>query len=99
MRASLMEEICAILGDAMPKHWQTAALTLTPTAKGFGNNLTHEISSPEGHAEMVQPPTELLQATKRLERYWVENEATFKQAVISATRDSKVWHISIDYDL
>jgi len=97
-RASVLEAICTMLAEVMPEHWRTVTLTLTPRAE-FGQGLSHTISSPEGHEESVPPPPGLLEATKRLERCWTDRDATFRRAVISATRDSKDWRLSIDYDL
>jgi hypothetical protein len=96
LRSSVIQEICATLGRMVPPGWNAVTLTLTPTSDGLG--LSHEISSPEGHTDAVIIPMELLEATQKLERCWVERDATFKQAVIFAARNCQDWNIRIDYD-
>lgn len=96
LRTSVVQEICFTLGQIIPPHWHAVTLTLTPTFDGLG--LSHEISSPEGHEDSVEVPMELIDATQKLDRYWVEREATFQRAIISTRRGSKDWNIHIEYE-
>ena len=98
LRTSAAQEICSALTRVIPSHWNAVTLTLTPLPELGGGGLSHEIWSPEGHDDVVLVPMELIDATQRLERNWLQCDATFQRAVFSATRQGRDWSIHIGYE-
>jgi|SRR5215471_4252690 len=94
----VVQEICITLIRLIPPHWNSVVLTLGVTEQGLGQGLSHTISSPEGHKEVVVPRMEVLVATRKLELGWVERKCTFKKAIISAQRDGEDWNIKSEYE-
>src|SRR5262249_27250064 len=94
----LVAEICILLVRSIPPHWNRVALILEAPEQGIGNGLSHSISSPEGHKDIVMPSMEVLAATRKLELGWVERKSTFKRAIISAQRVGENWSIKSEYE-
>ena len=94
----VVQEICITLIGTIPPHWNSVALTLGVPEHGLGQGLSHSISSPEGHKDMVMPTAEVLAATRKLELGWLERKSTFKKAIISAQRAGEDWSIKSEYE-
>ncbi len=94
----IVQEICANLIRIMPPHWNSVVLTLEVPEHGPGSGLTHVISSPEGHGEVVMPTMDVFAATRKLELGWVERRGSYKKAIISAERDGLDWIVKSEYE-
>jgi hypothetical protein len=94
----VVQEICITLIRIIPPHWNSAALTLDAPEHGLGKGLSHSISSPEGHKDVVMPTMEVFAATRKLELGWVERKSKFKKAIISAQRVGEDWTIKSEYE-
>ena len=94
----VIQEICITVIRLIPPHWNSVALTLDVPAHGIGKSLSHSISSPEGHKDVVMPTMEVFAATRKLELGWVERKSTFKRAIISGQRVGEDWAIKSDYE-
>src|SRR5947199_6075370 len=92
----VVQEICITLVRIIPPHWNSVALTLDVPDHGLGSGLSHSISSPEGHKEVVMPTMEVFAATRKLEHGWAERKSTYKKADTSAQRAGEVWCIKTD---
>jgi len=94
----VVQEICITLIHLIPPHWNSVALTLGVPEHGLGNGLSHAISSPEGHKDVVMPTMEVFAATRKLELGWAERKSTLKKAIISAQRNGEDWAIKSEYE-
>jgi hypothetical protein len=94
----VVQEICITLIRIIPPHWNSVALTLGVPEHGLGQGLSHSISSPEGHNDVVMPTPEVFAASRKLELGWVERKSTFKKAVVSAQRNGEDWAIKSEYE-
>jgi len=94
----IVQEICATLIRIIPPNWNSVALILDVPPHGLGKGLSHSISSPEGHKDVVMPTMEVFAATRKLELGWVERKSTFKRATISAQRMGEDWSIKSEYE-
>ena len=94
----VVQEICITLIRIIPPHWNSVALTLGVPEHGLGKGLSHSISSPEGHKDVVMPTMEVFAATRKLELGWLDRNSTFKKAIISAQRAGEDWSIKSEYE-
>jgi hypothetical protein len=94
----VVQEICISLIRLIPPHWNSVLLTLGVPEQGLGQGLSHTISSPEGHKDVVMPTMEVFAVTRKLELGWVERKSTFKKALISAQRNGEDWAIKSEYE-
>jgi len=94
----VVQEICITLIRTIPPHWNSVALTLDAPEHSLGKGLSHSISSPEGHKDVVMPTMEVLAATRKLELGWVERKSKFRKAIISAQRVGEDWTIKSEYE-
>ena len=94
----VIQEICATVIRIIPASWNSVTLTLVVPPHGLGKGLSHSISSPEGHKEVVMPTMEVFAATRKLELGWIERKSTFKRAIVSAERMGEDWSIKSDYE-
>jgi len=94
----VIQELCITLIRIIPPHWKSVALTLDVPEYGLGQGLSHSISSPESHKDVVIPTMEVFAVTRKLELRWVERKSTFKKAIISAQRNGEDWVIKSEYE-
>jgi hypothetical protein len=97
-QAPVLQEICITLIHLIPEHWNSVVLTLGVPEHGLGKGLSHTISSPEGHKDVVMPSMEVFAATRKLEMGWIERQSTFKKAIISAQRNGEDWALKSEYE-
>jgi hypothetical protein len=97
-QTQVVQEICITLIRLIPPRWNSVLLTLGVPEHGLGKGLSHAISSPEGHKDVVMPTMELFASTRKLELGWVERKSTFKKAIISAQRAGEDWSIKSEYE-
>jgi len=92
---SLQEEMTPILNvvgreliAATPEHWQSAELTLEVTQRSKDiQGVSHLISSPEGHRDIVTPTEELMSATHNLVRLCESHQQPFQALKFVVSQD------------
>jgi hypothetical protein len=98
-QTEILTAMARALISATPEQWNSALLELTtsrPTAKTTG--LSHTISSPEGHRDIVVATDELLQETSRLQILHERKGNMFVRVAFSVSKDSDGdWRFHTDW--
>jgi len=84
---------------ATPEWWKSADLELEYSLAGETEGLAHEISSPEGHKDNVEPTEDLYSATLRLVDLFKRFGRVWRKATYTVTQSPDGnWKYTAEFD-
>jgi hypothetical protein len=82
-----------------PEWWKTALLEVTHSSEAGIEKMSHIISSPEGHRDIVTASDELFQATYNLATLFKKNGSIWKKATYRASIEKDgTWTYTVDFE-